>query len=109
MTSAQITLPDGSTKPLTVDANAKEIVFGDTFKQGTYRLRAGTNETVFCVNLLDAAESNIKPRDELQFGQYAKVSATTLQRANMELWRTIAALALLVLLFEWWYYHRRTV
>jgi len=107
--SAQITLPDGTTKPLTVDANAKEIVFGDTFKQGTYRLRAGTNETVFCVNLLDAAESNIKPRDELQFGQYAKVSATTLQRANMELWRTIAALGLLVLLFEWWYYHRRTV
>jgi hypothetical protein len=107
--SAQITLPDGTTKPLTVDANTKEIVFGDTFKQGAYRLRAGTNETVFCVNLLDAAESNIKPRDELQFGQYAKVSATTMQRANMELWRTIAALALLVLLFEWWYYHRRTV
>jgi len=107
--SAQITLPDGTTKALTVDANAKEIVFGDTFKQGTYRLRAGTNETVFCVNLLDAAESNIKPRDELQFGQYAKVSATTLQRANMELWRTIAALALVVLLFEWWWYHRRMV
>ncbi len=107
--SAQITLPDGTTKPLEVDAITKEIVFGDTFKQGTYRLRAGTNETVFCVNLLDAAESNIKPRDELQIGQYAKVSATTLQRANMELWRTIAALALLVLLFEWWYYHRRTV
>ncbi|MBI3852200.1 MAG: BatA domain-containing protein [Verrucomicrobia bacterium] len=109
VTSAVVTLPDGSTKSLTVDTGAKEIVFGDTFKQGTYRLRTDTNETVFCVNLLDAAESNIKPRDELQFGQYAKVSATTLQRANMELWRTIAALALLVLLFEWWYYHRRTV
>jgi hypothetical protein len=24
-------------------------------------------------------------------------------------WRTIAALGLLVLLGEWWYYHRRTV
>jgi len=32
-----------------------------------------------------------------------------MQRANMELWRTIAALGLLMLLAEWWYYHRRTV
>ena len=72
-------------------------------------LYLGTNDTVFCVNLLDAAESNIKPRDELQLGKYTKVSATTKQRANMELWRTIAALGLLVLLAEWWYYHRRTV
>ncbi|MDB6122785.1 MAG: hypothetical protein JWQ71_1778 [Pedosphaera sp.] len=109
VTSAQVTMPDNSIKKLAVDANTKEIVFGETFRQGTYRLRAGTNDTVFCVDLLDAAESNIKPREELQFGKYARVSATTLHRANMELWRSIAAIALAVLLFEWWYYHRRTV
>ncbi|EEF57281.1 vWA domain-containing protein [Pedosphaera parvula] len=109
VTSAQVTMPDGSARKLTVDPNAKEIVFGDTLRQGVYHLKAGTNDTVFCVDLLDAAESNIKPRDELQFGKYAKVSATTAHRANLELWRTIAAIALAVLLFEWWYYHRRTV
>ncbi|HWH69888.1 MAG TPA: VWA domain-containing protein [Candidatus Sulfotelmatobacter sp.] len=108
-TSAQVTLPGGATKTLNLDPNANEFVFGDTFKQGTYRLRLGTNDTTFCVDLLDAAESNIKPRDELQLGKYTKVTATTLQRANMELWRTIAGLALLMLLIEWWYYHRRTV
>ena len=64
---------------------------------------------VFCVNLLDADESNIQPREELQFGKYAKVEATTMRRANMELWRTLAALGLAVLMFEWWWYHRRTV
>ena len=63
----------------------------------------------FCVDLLDTAESNIQPHDELQLGKHTTVSATTLQRANMELWRTIAALGLLVLLIEWWFYHRRTV
>jgi hypothetical protein len=57
---------------------------------------------------LDAAESNIKPREQLQLGKYSTVTATTRQRTNMELWRTIASLGLLVLLFEWWYYHRRT-
>jgi hypothetical protein len=109
VSSAQITLPSGQTKSLTIDPKANEFAFGDTFKQGTYRVRLGTNDTVFCVDLLDAAESNIKPRDELQLGKYTKVTATTMQRANMELWRTIAALGLLVLLGEWWYYHRRTV
>ncbi len=89
--------------------SANEFVFGDTYKQGVYRVRLGTNDTVFCVNLLDAAESNIKPRDELQLGKYTKVHATSLQRTNMEVWRSFAGLALLVLLGEWWYYHRRTV
>src|SRR5207247_1985072 len=104
---AQITLPGGATKTLEVDPNANEFVFGDTYKQGIYRLRLGTNDLVFCVDLLDSAESNIKPRDELQLGKYTKVTATTMQRTNMELWRTIAALGLLVLMGEWWYYQDR--
>ncbi len=108
-TSAQVTVPGGAAKSLTLDPNASELVFGDTLKQGTYRLRLGTNDTVFCVNLLDAAESNIKPHEVVQLGKYTKVAATTKQRANMELWRSIATLGLLVLLVEWWYYHRRTV
>ncbi|MCX6927849.1 MAG: hypothetical protein NT154_32270, partial [Verrucomicrobia bacterium] len=107
--TAQVTLPGGATKSLTLDPTANELVYGDTYKQGVYRLRLGSNDMVFCVNLLDAAESNIKPREELQLGQFTKVGATTTKRANMELWRTIAALGLLVLLGEWWYYHRRTV
>ena len=75
----------------------------------SYRVKAGTNEVVFCVNLLDSNESNIAPRDELPIGKYAKVTATTIKRANMELWRWIAAAGLMVLLFEWWWYHKRTV
>ncbi len=109
MKSAQVTMPDGATKSLAVDAGANEIVFGDTAKVGTYHLRAGTNDTVFCVNLLDAAESNIRPRDEIKLGEYTRVAATTVQRENLELWRSIAAVALAMLLFEWWWYHRRTV
>ena len=107
--SAQLALPGGTTKTVTIDPNANEFVFGDTYKQGIYRLRLGTNDMVFCVDLLDSAESNIKPRDELQLGKYTKVTATTMQRTNMELWRTIAALGLVVLMGEWWFYHRRTV
>jgi hypothetical protein len=107
--NAQVTMPSGESRTFNLDPNANEFVFGDTYKQGVYHLRLGTNETTFCVDLLDAAESNIKPRDELRLGKYTRVTATRMQRANMELWRTIAALGLLVLMGEWWYYHRRTV
>ena len=107
-TAATVTLPSGENRQLNLDPSANELVFADTYKQGIYRLRVGTNDTLFCVDLLDAAESNIKPRDELQLGKYTTVAATTRQRTNMELWRSIAGLGLLVLLLEWWYYHRRT-
>lgn len=108
-TSAEVALPGGATRKLKIDPSANELVFGDTYKQGVYRLTMGTNETTFCVDLLDAAESNIQPRDELHLGKYTKVAASTRQRANLELWRTIAGVGLLLLLGEWWYYHRRTV
>jgi len=108
VTTAQIIYPDGKTKTLPLDPNTREILFGDTVRQGIYRLRAGTNETAFCVNLMDAAETDTTPRTELKLGKYAQVRAATTTRANLELWRWIALGGLAVLLFEWWYYHRRT-
>lgn len=105
---ARVTLPDGRAKSIALDPKASEFVFAETYRQGIYRLHLGTNDTTFCVDLLDAAESNIKPREELQLGKYSRITATTRQRTNMELWRSIASLGVLVLLFEWWFYHRRT-
>jgi Ca-activated chloride channel family protein len=106
-TSAQVTLPGGATESLTL-RDQREVLFGDTGKQGIYHLRVGTNDVAFCVNVLDAAESNTKPREELDFGKFSKVGATGLKQASVEIWRWIAAAALAVLSFEWWYYHRRT-
>ena len=106
--SAEMMYPDGATKSLSLDPNAQELVFGDTARQGVYRLALGTNQMVFCVDLLDSAESDTHPRAELDFGKFGSVTATTMRRANLEIWRWIAAIGLAVLMFEWWYYHRRT-
>jgi Ca-activated chloride channel homolog len=106
--SAEVTLPGGAKETITTSGN-REIIFGHTDRQGTYHLRAGTNDIAFCVNVLDAAESNTKPREELQLGKFSKVGATQFRQASVEIWRWIAAGALAVLMFEWWYYHRRTV
>jgi hypothetical protein len=61
------------------------------------------------VNLADAVESDIQPRAELPMGRFGSVAATSLKRANMEWWRWLALGGLAVLLFEWWFYHKRTV
>lgn len=104
----QITRPDGTVREIVLEKSSREIIFGDTTKNGLYRLKTGTNEINFCVNLMDAAESDTRPRDDLPFGKYGNVTTATVKRANMELWRWIAAAGLLVLMFEWWWYHKRT-
>lgn len=106
--NAEVTLPDGTRQALTLTPGSREILFMGTQKQGTYQLRAGTNHVTFCVNLLDAAESNTTPRDELPLGKYAGAIGNSVKTASVELWRWPAAIGLLVLLFEWWFYHRRT-
>jgi hypothetical protein len=105
---AAVRKPDGTTQEVDLSADGRELVFGNTGRQGTYKLTTGTNEVTFCVNLLDSAESSITPREELPFGRYAKTTASTVKRANVELWRWIALAGLALLLFEWWYYNKRT-
>ncbi len=107
-TNAVVTPPDGVAKPITVDPKARELIFGDTSRQGVYSLTAGTNTIKFCVNLLDQVETDTRPRAELEFGKHTRVQATEFKKANLELWRWIAFAGLLVLMGEWWYYHKRT-
>lgn len=106
--TAEVQLPDGSTRTRSVDANRRELLFGETRQQGIYRVKEGTNQITFCVNLLDSLETDTTPRSEIQFGTYTKIASTTQRQANLEIWRWFALTALIVLLFEWWYYHRRT-
>ena len=102
-----VTLPDGSEEKVQTTTNG-EMIFANTFQQGVYRAAFGTNELVFCVNLLDANESAIRPRKKLQLGEYGRVEATVQLDADKEVWRWIAMLCLGFLMFEWWFYHRRT-
>ncbi len=109
VSEVKVTRPDGETETIPMEANRTEIVYGGTTEQGVYHVEAGTNQVDFAVNLTDSAESDIAPRKELPIGAHASVAATTIKRASLELWRWIALGGLAVLLFEWWYYHRRTV
>jgi Ca-activated chloride channel family protein len=100
--------PGGDWMPVTVDTGVREAVFGSTDRQGAYGLRYGTNEVTFAVRALDLAESDTTPRMEIKVGRYGATASTTMRSGNLEIWRWFAAVALAVLLFEWWFYHRRT-
>lgn len=106
--NVQITTPDGKTATRELDQQRRELVFGDTSKQGVYSVKAGTNDFRFAVNLLDAAESDTMPQDEIRFGEFASTSAATFRQASLEFWRWVALAGLLICLFEWWFYHKRT-
>lgn len=107
-TAVEVRPPGGDWQSLPTDAGAREAVFGATDRQGTYALRWGTNETAFAVRALDPAESQSTPREEIKVGRYGTATATSMRSANLEIWRWFAAVAFAVLLFEWWFYHRRT-
>src|SRR2546430_7647631 len=73
-TSAKITGPDGKSRPVELESKVHELVFGETYKNGVYRLIAGTNVTTFCVNLLDAAESNIDRKSTRLNSSHSQIS-----------------------------------
>jgi Ca-activated chloride channel family protein len=101
-------LPNGQKTNLETSPDSRQIIFADTLQQGVYRLQNGTNEVVFASNLIDASESDNGPREELNLGGYKQITGTGQQRANLEMWRWLVFVAFCVLMFEWWYYHKRT-
>ena len=100
--------PSGASTPLPSSTTGMTH-FADTDRVGVYQARLDDVEMPFCVNLLNAAESAIRPRPEgsVQIG-YAQVTATSgTQRARREGWRWLVFFALAMLVVEWIVYTRR--
>ena len=59
------------------------------------------------VNLLDARETDIVPREELQVAGRKIAGQVDVQTSQREYWPWLLAVALLLLMVEWYYYHLR--
>ncbi len=88
------------------------ITYAATNTPGLYRVQqivAGGQQTVeddlFAANLADRDESDIRPRLSGLAGEGAFDAGLTL--LQKEFWGILAALALPLLLFEWFWFHRR--
>lgn len=83
--------------------------FSDTEELGIYEVQAGGKPVdQFSVNLFDPAESEISVRQQIELGHVAVQGRTSnWEAARTEFWKYILLAGFLLLLIEWWIYHRR--
>jgi hypothetical protein len=110
--SIRITLPDETVNELEI--TGATIAFPDTHLPGLYRVEIlnqnGVSDTQYmAVNLFGSGESQIDPSPEGEFNLGGGVLDTEAEEqfGFRELWPWITLIALLVLLYEWYYYHKR--
>lgn len=105
---AQVTLPSSAALgglPVTVDQRG----FASTDEIGPYLVTFGDISGAFAVNFFNSIESEIAPNPQLVVGEQKPNESNVLASTSLsqrELWRWLAALALLVLFAEWWIYQR---
>jgi hypothetical protein len=107
-TEVKVFTPDNpdSRPELVPRGNQGDFAYKNTEHVGVYRAAWSGGERGFAVNLLDADESNIQPRDDITIGD---ITVTTgKERGSVrETWKWVAMGALALLLLEWAFYHRR--
>jgi hypothetical protein len=99
--SLTVTRPDGSTQ--TVHADGTGTAAGITLPEpGLYRL---THGDAFGAALLDPRETSLAVSDKLHLRD-VQVATAPGTSTDQPLWRYLALVALLLLVFDWWYAHR---
>ncbi len=83
-----------------------DFSYKSTESVGVYAVTWPGGQRRFAVNLLDAEESNIQPRDAIKIGEQ-RLAAGQSRRQTYDTWKWIALAALLLLVLEWAVYHRR--
>jgi hypothetical protein len=83
-----------------------DFLYKDTDRVGVYRAAWPGGGRSFAVNLLDADESNIQPRDAVRIGSQQLVAGRS-RRQTYDVWKWAALAALVLLVLEWAVYHRR--
>lgn len=113
-TAVRVTDPAGRTTTLTPQNN--QVIYADTDTLGVYAMtieRQGAEalQRAVAINLFNAAESRVEPRQQLPLFQAGgRVVSTTEERAaRSELWRWLAWIALIVLIIEWLVYQRGAI
>jgi hypothetical protein len=112
-TEVRITAPDGGEHAIPI--GEKPPVFAATDQLGVYlveqvdRSGAGLRSAALTVNLFDAAESNIAPRELVRVGQEEVSAAAEEEKGRREFWPWLAGAALGLLVVEWVVYQRGTI
>lgn len=103
----RVTHPDGRHEERVADDKGRLVGVGAS-QVGTYDVRRGS-ELIdrIGVGLLDASETSLVTADRIQFNEISVAAEEDLVPADRPLWPTLATLAFVVLLIEWWLYQKR--
>jgi hypothetical protein len=97
--------PDRQREMITRGVGA-DFSYKNTDHVGVYEATWTGGQRFFAVNLLDAEESNIQPRDAIKIGEQ-RLAAGQPRRQTYDTWKWIALAALVLLVVEWAAYHAR--
>ncbi len=103
--------PDGSawTPPPEMISGEGPLIFPETEQLGLYQVEMdGVPVGHFPVNLFNPAESALARQESITVGRAEIAPAGGDKLGQRELWPWLAAAALVILLVEWWVYHRGT-
>ena len=96
--------PDGTT------VGVERSIYTETDQIGVYTLFADDRQIErFTVNLLNATESAVSSSPTVSGAGSSMDVGGGLQPMAQEIWRWFALAALLLLVLEWWFYHRSSV
>jgi hypothetical protein len=101
--------PDGSRWSPTPEAGAEgsHLIYAETEDLGLYQVEIDNAPAgQFAVNLFDPAESTLTRQEAITVGRAEIAPGAEQQLGQRELWPRLAAAALLILILEWWVYHR---
>jgi hypothetical protein len=103
-----VTRPDGGIEPLAGDAGGT-LRFPRTDRVGVYRLSAADQPAErFAVSVLDEAESNIRPAEQIDLSARTFKAQPPAERlTNQEIWPFLAMLALALVCLEWYVYNSK--
>lgn len=108
-TAVRVIKPDGSQWLQEVGEEA--IFFTETEQPGLYQLllRDSSGDRpagAFAVNLFAPGESRIRPAEAVQIGQTTVETAVNENVGQREFWPWLLAVAIVILIVEWWVHHR---
>ncbi|HEU4327695.1 MAG TPA: BatA and WFA domain-containing protein [Roseiflexaceae bacterium] len=114
ISEVRVTKPDGAA--VSVPINNGQALFADTDALGVYAVEQFQGDRLvsrqrYAVNLFAPDESRVAPQAELSVPQVSGLQqAVTSERVGrQEIWRWLAAIALVVLVIEWLVYQRNGI
>ena len=97
-------------KPNNKTVEVMDSIFTETDQVGVYTLFADDRQLErFTVNLINPKESALPHSGTGPAAEVPTAIENGLQPMTQEVWRWFALMACLLLLLEWWFYHRNTV